>query len=307
VSHAVGKRTIGSALVIASCASVQGSAALAETIFDVVAPSGVVAWRQFAGAVVMLIIAAAMARFRFAAPLFRRRSAREWVWIVVLGAAMATMNLSYYYAVQSLPLGVAATLMFLGPFALAAVGSTRAWHLVPVTAALIGVVLVSRPSGEVTTQGVAIGLVAGAALACYTLASRQLGRRSGIDGLALATACSALLLSPLAIKHAAEPGAGEWGVLFVLGAVGITATFVSDFFALKFVGSRVVAALFALDPVIGAILGIVVLADPLTWPLGLGICIIAAAGALTAATSPIRAATEDRTQRSRGPARANSP
>lgn len=241
----------------------------------------------------MVIVAATLARRGLAGRLLRSRSMREWGWIVLLGAAMAAMNLSYYYAVQALPLGVAATLMFLGPFAVAAIGSTRVWHLLPVVAALGGVVLVSRPSGEVDILGVLVGLLAGGALASYTLASRRLGQRAGIDGLALATACSALLLLPLAIRHAGEPGVQEWSVLVTIGVVGITATFVCDFIALKLVGSRVVATLFSLDPVIGAAIGVAFLADPFTWPIGAGIALIALAGAVTTATSPRSAAPED--------------
>lgn len=176
--------------------------------------------------------------------------------------------------------------MFLGPFALAAAVSNGPRQLLLAALVLVGVVLVTRPVGDVSIAGVALGLAAAASLTGYTISARRLGKHAGIDGLALATVCSAVLLAPVAVGHAASPGPMEWAVLIALGALGVTVTFACDFFALKMVGSRVVSTLFALDPVIGAVLGVVVLADPLTWPLAVGIGLIVTAGGATMATAP---------------------
>lgn len=276
---------LGAGLVVISVGSVQGSAALASTIFDAVDPPGVVAWRLVFGAIMLVLAAAALSPRGIGQRVLRRRSAREWGLILALGVAMAAMNVGFYSAVSTLPLGVAATLLFLGPFAVAVAGSRTWGHGALAVIALLGVVLVARPTGQVDPRGVAIGLLAGAALAAYTLLSRRLGSSGGLDGLALATTAAALLLSPVAIGSIGQPGPTDWGILIVLGALGVTLTFAADFLALRLAGTRVVSTLFSLDPVVGAVLGVAFLADAMTALQVLGILGIAGAGALTAATA----------------------
>lgn len=80
--------------------------------------------------------------------------------MVLYGAAMAVMNVAFYCAVGRLPLGVAATLLFLGPFVVA-VASARARReaLLPAVG-LAGVVRVTEPAGTVEWAGIGHGLYA---------------------------------------------------------------------------------------------------------------------------------------------------
>jgi inner membrane transporter RhtA len=106
----------------------------------------------------------------------------------------------------------------------------------------------------------------------------------GLDRLALAVTVSALLLSPFAVASgSAMPGRG-WPILGAAGAVGVAFAFSCDFTALKLAGTRVVATLFALDPVIGTIVGAVALSQHLVWTTALGIAAIVVACAVTTAT-----------------------
>jgi inner membrane transporter RhtA len=73
-------------------------------------------------------------------------------------------------------------------------------------------------------------------------------------------------------------------MLVVSGVVGVGIAFSCDFVALKLIGTRVVSTLFALDPVIGAVIGAVVLSQHLTAQTLVGIAVIAVAGAVTTAT-----------------------
>jgi inner membrane transporter RhtA len=267
----------GAALVVVSCSAVQGSAALSSTVFDTLSPAAVAAWRQAFGALALLAILH---------PRLAGRTRAEWASIGVLGAAIATMNVAFYQAVDLIPLGVAATLLYLGPFALAVAHTEVGWHLIIPALALVGVVLVSRPTGDADPVGIFVGLVAAAALAAYTLASQRLGRAGGLDRLALAVAVSALLLSPLSASSAPAVQPGQWLVLAASGLVGVGVAFSCDFTALRLAGTRVVATLFALDPVIGALIGAIALSQQLTLATLAGIGIITIAGAATTATTP---------------------
>lgn len=262
-------------LVIVSCTAVQGSAALSVPLFDVIDPAVAAAWRQVFGALVLLTILR---------PRLRGRTGKEWATVVALGVAIATMNVAFYQAADRLPLGIAATVLYLGPFAVAVAHTEFGWRLLLPVSALIGVVLVSRPNGDADTAGIAVGLVAASALAAYTVISHRLGRDGGLDRLALAVTVSALILSPLSASSGNAVQPGQWLILVISGVVGVGVAFSCDFTALRLVGTRVVSTLFALDPVIGAVIGALVLSQLLTQQTTLGIVLIAVAGAVTTAT-----------------------
>ena len=58
-------------------------------------------------------------------PSVRGLSWPSWRAVIVLGVAMAGMNLSFYYALRTLPLGIAVTVEFVGPLVLALVQTSR--------------------------------------------------------------------------------------------------------------------------------------------------------------------------------------
>jgi inner membrane transporter RhtA len=271
----------GAALVVVSCSLVQGTAALSSTLFDHVSPPAVAGWRQAFGALALLM---------FLRPRLRGRTRTEWLTIVALGLAIATMNVCFYATVDLVPLGIAATLFYLGPFAVAVAHTGLGWRLAIPVVALIGVVLVSRPGGGASVAGLLVGLVAATALAAYTVSSQRLGLGGGLDRLALAVAVAATALSPLSVMSVTEVYSTQWLILLTSGFVGVGLAFSCDFTALKLAGTRVVATLFALDPVIGALWGAILLSQHLSAQTVVGIGLIALAGGLATAT----ASTPDR-------------
>jgi inner membrane transporter RhtA len=132
-------------------------------------------------------------------------------------------------------------------------------------------------------------------LVVYTVASQRLGAMvhshpvngrglGGLDRLALAITVSALLLSPFAVASApVMPGRG-WALLAAAGVIGVAVAFSCDLTALKLSGTRVVATLFALDPVIGTVIGVAALSQHLSLATTAGIGAIVVAGAVTTAT-----------------------
>ncbi|MFD3922784.1 DMT family transporter [Streptomyces sp. NPDC058595] len=200
--------------------------------------------------------------------------------MAVYGAAMAAMNVAYYCAVGRLPLGVAATLLFLGPFVVA-VASARAWRdaLLP-AAGLAGVILVTGPGGTVEWSGITFGLLSALALACYTVSAKRVGQTSsGLEGLTLSVCISATLLLPFSIPATPGMNGSDWVLVAVSGAVGVALAFSLDFQAVKMATTKVVATLFSLDPVMGALVGAVALAEGLSTPVLVGMALIVSAGA----------------------------
>jgi len=156
----------GAALVVMSCAAVQSAAAVSSSLFDQLGVTAVVGLRQLVAAVFLGVVVR---------PRLTGRSRRQWVIVLVFGAAIAAMNLTFYHAVAVLPLGVAATLLYLGPFSLAAASIRRRWEIVLPVMALIGVALVSRPTGDVSAAGIIIGLGSAVALEGSVRRSRIFG------------------------------------------------------------------------------------------------------------------------------------
>ncbi|WP_406143163.1 EamA family transporter [Streptomyces anulatus] len=262
---------LGAGLVLVSCLSVQASAALASTLFDRLGAPAVAGLRQLCAALVLMVLVR---------PRVRGHTRQEWAGMVVYGAAMAVMNVAYYGAVGHLPLGVAATLLFLGPFVVA-VASARTWReaLLPAVG-LVGVVLVTEPGGTVAWAGIAFGLLSALALACYTVFAQRVGRASsGLEGLAVSVGISAMLLLPFSLPAAPSANGSDWSLVAVSGIVGVALAFTLDFRAVKMAGARVVATLFSLDPLMGALIGALALAESLSAPVLVGMGLIVSAGA----------------------------
>src|SRR3954469_20169632 len=107
-------------LVMGAVASVQIGAAVATTLFDELGPAGTVLLRTGFAAVALMLL------WR---PHLRGRSRVQIRDAVLFGLALAGMNLAFYAALDRIPLGIAVTLEFTGPFAVAVAGSRRVGDL----------------------------------------------------------------------------------------------------------------------------------------------------------------------------------
>lgn len=262
---------LGGLFVLVGSLSIQLSAAVASDLFDTVGTLGVSGLRMAVAAVVLLVLVR---------PSVRGRSRRAWTGIVLYGVAMAAMNVLFYNAVAHLPLGIAVTLEFLGPLTVAAVATTRRRELLLPALTLVGVLLVSSPGGGLTLLGLVFGLGAAVAFGGYTvLAGRVGGDTDGLDGLALSVLVGAVLLSPFSVHAAPRVDGGGWGVLAVSAVLGVVVAFSLDFLAVRITSVRVVGTLFAVDPVMGALVGAVALGQTLTAGVVLGIVLVVGSGA----------------------------
>ena len=130
------RRWAGPAMMFGSALSNQLGAAAGALAFGVIGPAGVVAVRQWIAAIVLL----ATGR-----PRWRSLTWAQWWPVLLLAAAYGTMNLSLYTAIARLGLGLAVTLEFLGPLAVALASSRRRADLACALVAGAGVVALTRP------------------------------------------------------------------------------------------------------------------------------------------------------------------
>ncbi|MFF0147779.1 inner membrane transporter RhtA [Amycolatopsis sulphurea] len=252
----------GAAMLLGGALSNQVGAATAALAFPVLGPAGVVAVRQWVAAVVLL----AAGR-----PRLRTFTAAQWRPVLALAAVFATMNLALYAAIDRLGLGLAMTLEFLGPLALALAGSRRRTDLACALLAAAAVGVLTRPEPSTDYIGIGLALPAAGCWAGYILLNRTVGRRlPGVQGSAAAAGASGLVYLPVGIfvflHHPLS--AGALGAAVLAGVLSSAVPFLVDLLALRRVPPRFFGAFMSVQPVLAALVGLVVLGqrpDALAW------------------------------------------
>jgi inner membrane transporter RhtA len=299
VSAAAGARQhdqlTGVALMTGSALSVQLGAATAALAFPVLGPAGVVAIRQWvAGAVLLSSVR----------PKFRSFTRRQWRPVLALALIFATMNLCLYVAIDTIGLGLAVTLEFLGPLAVALLASRRAIDLGCALAAAAAVVVLARPQATTDYAGIGLALLAAACWAGYILVNRVVGERlPGSQGPAAAATLSALLYLPVGIwVLASHPvTAVALGRAATAGVLCSALPMVADLLALRRVPARFYGVFMSVNPVFAALVGLVVLGQslqPVDW---LAITAIVAANVLALSTGGRDSGTSRQPSPGQGP------
>lgn len=241
-------------LVLTAIASVQVGSAVARTLFDDLGAAGVTLLRL---AVAALVLGVA---FR---PKVRTWSAGAWRAAALLGLAMAGMNLLFYLALRTVPLGVGVTVEFLGPLLLTLAQTRRVAHLLWALLAGGGVALLGLGGGVTAPPaGLLLAFAAGLCWATYILASAHLGTLvPGTGGLAAALAVATLIVLPFGAPGAAEV-LNRPHLLIGAATVALLSSVVSyglEINALRRMPTRVFGILMSLEPAAAAIAGLVVL------------------------------------------------
>lgn len=263
-------------LVLAGIVSVQTGAGVAKSLFEALPPAAVVWLRLLASAVLLAVLAR---------PALRGRSRGDWAVVLGYGAALAMMNFFIYQAFARIPLGIAVTIEYLGPLAIAILGSRRRVDLLWALLAGAGVAALSLESGTLDPLGVLFAVLAAVSWAGYILMSAATGRRfSGTSGLAIASVAGALLVAPAGI---AEGGAAllDWRLLLLGLAIGVLSSVIPytlELTALRRMPPRVFGVLMSLQPAAAALIGLVLLGELLTvWQWLAVACVIAASAGST--------------------------
>jgi inner membrane transporter RhtA len=281
------RRTSGSVgavwLVVGGIVSVQVGAAIAKDLFSLVPPTAMVWLRLVTSAVILVAIAR---------PALRGRSAADWRVALAFGVSLMTMNWAIYQSFARIPLGIAVTIEFLGPLAVAVIGSRRPRDLVWVALAGAGVALLGIAPGDITLAGVLFALLAGVAWAAYILLSASTGRRwPGISGLAVASVVGAVALAPPALVEAG-PDLLDAKVLVLGVAIGLLSSVIPYSFelkALRRIPPRVFGVLMSLEPAAAALAAMALLGEfltPVQWT-ALACVVVASVGA-TRSAEPAR-------------------
>ncbi|MHA7134718.1 EamA family transporter [Oerskovia turbata] len=257
-------------------------AAIAVGLFAVVgAPE--VAWLR--------IVVAALLLLAWRRPWRARWTRRTLLWAAVFGVALAAMNVTFYVAIDHLPLGTAVAIEFIGPVAVAAI-TGRGWReRGGIAVAAVGVVLLAGVTitSDLPREDVVIGLVAIVVAAACWAAYILLGRRvalagSGVTSLSVAMTAGALVFAPF-LAPTSGAVVGDWRLLAAVVGIAICSSvvpYVLEQLILRRVSAATFSVMLAMLPATAVVIGAVVLQQVPTWVELIGLLLVSGAIAMTA-------------------------
>ncbi|RJF93053.1 threonine/homoserine exporter RhtA [Sphingomonas cavernae] len=247
-------------LVLVAMVSIQTGATIAKSMFPIVGAPGATALRLLFAAIILAVVMR---------PWRSRPEKGGWRPILLYGAALGGMNLLYYMALQTLPLGIAVALEFTGPLAVAMLGSRRPLDFLWVGLAVVGLLLllpVGATSQGVDPVGAAFALAAGGCWALYIVFGQKAGGDHGTQSVAWGTMIAAALVVPVGVLDA---GAALLTPAVIPMAIGVAVLstalpYTLEMMALTRLPSRVFGTLMSVEPAIGALSGLAILGERLT-------------------------------------------
>lgn len=243
-------------LVLTSMTSVQLGVALSL---------GLVARIGVAGMIWLRLTWAAVALVAIVRPRVRQMTRAGVLSAVALGVTSAVTALSFLAAVTRLPLGTVVAVEFLGPLGVAAVRGRTLRSASWAGVALTGVGLLTRPwtASGADRVGMLLALMAAGGWAAYIVLIAGVGSRlSGLSGLAVSMPVAALVVAPFG----ALPVLGRAGPVDVVAGAGLAVLvplvpFAAELVALRRLPQQVFGVWMSLEPVIGLLVGLTVLAQ----------------------------------------------
>ena len=278
------ERTFGAipppALVLLGIVSVQLGSALAKHLFSAVGSFGTVALRLFFAATVLILV------WR---PSLRMKRG-TWTVVLAYGVTLGLMNLCFYLALARIPLGIAVTIEFLGPLAVALAGSRRWLDAFWALLAAGGVALLMEGRGLLDLVGVVFALAAGTCWGLYILVGAALGRHTTEgSGLALGMGIAAIIAVPFGV---ADSGTALLQPRVLVAGLGVALLssvipYSLDLEALRRMPPRVFGILMSLEPAMAALIGLIVLQEVLRGSQWVAVlCVVAASAGATRGARP---------------------
>lgn len=263
-------------LVVAMC-SIQSGASIAKSLFPVIGATGTTSIRLILAATLLLIVMR---------PWQRPLSRRAWKSTLIYGVSLGIMNLLFYQALQTVPLGIAVALEFTGPLAVAMLSSRRWLDLLWVALAVLGLILLlllgDDSSGPIDPYGAACALGAGVCWALYILFGQKAGAINGAQSATLGITIAAIVIAPVGLVDVGT-AIFDFDVLPLALAVAVLSTalpYTLEMIALPRLPTQTFGTLMSLEPAVGALSGLLFLGQQLgllQW-MAIGLVITASIG-----------------------------
>jgi len=262
--------------VVGSMGSIQVGAALAQHLFPAVGAPGTTALRVGLAALILLAIRR---------PSLRRLGGAGWRALGLYGAALGLMNLCFYLALRSIPLGVAVAVEFTGPLVVAAASHRGRLDILWLVLAAAGLALLAPWGGQaLDPAGLLLALGAGVFWGLYILFGPAAAGTVGEGAApALGMAVAAIVVIPFGVASAGtrllDPALLPLGL--TVAVLSSALPYSLEMFALTRLPRATFGTLMSLEPAIGALSGFLLLGQQLSLRQGGAVAaiILASAGA----------------------------
>lgn len=263
-------------ILLVSMSSVQGSASLAKYLFPILGPAGMTAWRLVFSSIMLALI------FK---PWKKKITKQAWRPIICYGIALGFMNLSFYGAIQRIPLGIAVAIELTGPIAVAMFSSRRWLDFVWLGLAIVGLAMLlplHEASVALDPMGVILALVAGCGWAMYIVFGRQAGTIHGPSSVAIGSMIAMLFMFPIGVWNSGDVmfDPSILPMVFVVAILASALPYALEMIALPRLPAQTFSTLMSLSPVLASLSGFVFLHEMLSgiqW-LAIGCIIISSIG-----------------------------
>lgn len=275
------KSFIGVLILILAMISIQYGASIAKNLFTL---SGI------AGATTLRLVFASLCLILVFRPWNKPFKKEYLLPTLCYGFSLGLMNLSFYYALARIPLGIAVALEFTGPLTLAVISSNKKTDYLWVILAALGIyfLLPHANQDNLDPWGIFYALLAGFFWALYIIFGKRL---SGTMPTKLAITygmCAAALITL------------PWGLIFnlqeifqmkviipglIVGLFGSSIPYALELRAMKNLSQKSFSILMSLEPAIATLVGVIFLSEFLS-PLQMGaVLMVIAASIGTSLTS----------------------
>lgn len=276
--------------VLASIVSLTVGTSYGKSLFVEVGPQGTAALRVILASLLMLLV------WR---PWRQSLNPDGMKKIALYGIVLGCMNFCFYMCLDTLPIGIAIAIEFTGPLTVAILSSRKALDFLWILLAVIGLVLLlplTPNAVSLNPSGVAFAFAAAVLWGLYIVVGKRVGHLPAGQTTSLGMFTAGLILFPFGVMHVGvkiiDPHILMSG--FTLAVASSAVPYTLEMYALKKLPKNTFSILLSLEPAVGAISGMFILNEALTFTQWAAIaCItVASIGSAFSVRAPERAKEE---------------
>lgn len=257
------ERALGLWMTLAAAVLFGVAAVVAADVFALVAPTRVAQFRSVIAALALGLIAWRRGRIDPGGELGR---------LMLLGAALAAVTITFYWAIERLGVGPGTTIQFTAPVLVLAwmrlverrSVAVVAW--VAAATAVTGTALMTQAwNAQIDAVGVLAGIGAAVTFASYLIMGERLGAvLPSLTVIAYGFGFSAVIWLVAVPPSIADLSPGAWWRLIFIGLAGTAAPFLLEVSALRRADPGSVGVVATAEPVVGAAIAWIALGQALT-------------------------------------------
>ncbi|MFP5385956.1 MAG: EamA family transporter [Bacteriovoracia bacterium] len=244
-------------LLLLSMLSIQFAASQAKQLFAIFGVAGTSTLRLvFAGLMLAMV--------------FKPWRVKPGKTLLLYGFSLGLMNLTFYFALQRIPLGIAVALEFIGPLSVAIFYSRKKVDFIWAMLATLGIILIlpkTDTPAALDPMGIFLALLAGLFWGLYIIFGKRTG--NAIKGGAAASAgmiYAALIVLPVGVGLDADKlyEVSAFPLALMVAFFGSALPYSLEMVALRNLPSQTFGVLMSLEPAIAALMGLYFLNETLT-------------------------------------------